>query len=183
VIDDNSSPSVREAAERSDVPLAEGEAAHLAHPDEVGHLTDKVDTAPARRCVATSKSGRSCTNLAAYADQRCLFHSFDPTAVAAKTAGRSKGGAMPRRTTVAGLGLPDPEVAGITVGDSAGQLAVLDAVVRSLATGKVSAHTATAIIQAVRAANQILATDQSAAIAELERRIAALVVEAPRGRR
>jgi hypothetical protein len=84
---------------------------------------------------------------------------------------------------VVGLGVPDAEVDGITVGDSAGQLAVLDAVVRSLAIGKVSAHTATAIIQAVRAANQILATDQSAAIAELERRIEALVVEAPRGHR
>ena len=146
-------------------------------------LSDKVEAEAARRCVAISKSGRSCTNLAAYTDQRCLFHSSDPVAVAAKAAGRAKGGAVPRRTTVVALGVPNSEMDGITVADGAGQLAVLDAVVKSLATGKVSAHTATAIIQAVRAANQILATDQSAAIAELERRIEALVVEAPRGRR
>jgi hypothetical protein len=125
VNDDDILPSVREGAEPSDLPFAEGNAAQRAHPNETVPLTDKVDVEPATRCIATSKSGRSCTNLAAYADQRCLFHSSDPVAVAAKTAGRSKGGAVARRTTVVGLGLPDPEVDGITVGDSAGQLAVL----------------------------------------------------------
>jgi len=54
---------------------------------QIGHgksapLHEGTKVAPALRCVGTSKSGRSCTNLAAYADQRCPFHSSDPVAAA-----------------------------------------------------------------------------------------------------
>jgi hypothetical protein len=73
-----------------------------------------------------------------------------------------------------GLGLPPEELPPPTLRTSEDQLRVLEAVVAALAKGRTSGLVASSIIAAVKAASAITLADQSAQIAELERRVSEL---------
>lgn len=132
-----------------------------------GTSTDKADV-ERERCPATTRSGASCVNFSQYPDG-CVIHSQTPEAAAARHAGRVKGGhiARQRTTAILGLGVPESEVARITLESGEHQVAILTAVVKSLALGKVSASTANAIGNLVKIASQIMQGDQQEAIKRL----------------
>ena len=102
--------------------------------------------------------------------------SVNPTVVRnlARMAGK-KGGSSKRQVAVMGLGLAPEEMPEIDLRSSDSQLAILEAVVRALALGKTSGLVATSIVQAVKAAGVILATDQQAQLDELTRQVEQLV--------
>jgi hypothetical protein len=140
-------------------------------------MMDKGDVGR-ERCPATTRSGDRCVNFSQYPDG-CVIHSQTPEAAASRHAGRVKGGhiARQRTTAVIGLGVPDAEVAGITLESGEDQLAVLTAVVKSLAKGRVSASTANAIANIVKVASGIVAGDQQRAIEQLRQTLERLEAE------
>jgi hypothetical protein len=164
----------------SDVPVDSSAA-----PDGEAPGTRHIEIAPATRtgkgiikCSATTKAGRACTN-AAGPDGHCIAHSRSPQTLATLQAARAAGGRAPRVR----VGLAPAVVDAVDLHSSDGQLAVLTAATRALAQGSISSTTATAISQLVRTAAGIVAADQERAIAELQKRIDALVIDAsPRGR-
>jgi hypothetical protein len=106
------------------------------------------------------------------------MHSPDAATQALLQQARRLGGAAPR----ARLGL-NTDLDAVALGSAEDQLALLVAVVRALATSSISASTAGAITNAVKAAAQIVQADQGQAIAELEQRLNQIVEATPRGRR
>jgi hypothetical protein len=130
------------------------------------------------RCGAVTKAGRPCTN-AAGPDGHCIAHSRSPQVLATVQAARAAGGRAPRVR----VGLAPAVVEAVDLRDSEGQLAVLTAATKALAQGSISSTTASAIAQLVKTAASIVATDQQQAIAELQARVEALVIDGKGGRR
>jgi hypothetical protein len=133
--------------------------------------------APAGRrgkCRATARSGRRCTS-AATPTGYCIMHSPDAATQALMTQARRLGGSAPR----ARLGL-NTDLAAVALGTSEDQLALLVAIARALAQNSISASTAGALTNIVKAAAQITQNDQGAAVAELEARVAQIVEQARR---
>jgi hypothetical protein len=156
-----------EPAEASQPPLAQGS----------GH--QDVEPAPKGRkgkCRATTRSGRRCTSAVVADTGYCIMHAQDPATVALLQQARRLGGAAPR----ARLGLGTDAVA---LGSAEDQLALLVATARALASNSISASTAGAITNIVKAAAQIVQADQGEQIRDLEARVAQIVQEVPRGRR
>jgi len=124
------------------------------------------------RCGAVTKAGRPCTN-AAGPDGHCIAHSRSPQALATVQAARAAGGRAPRVR----IGLAPAVVEAVDLRDSEGQLAVLTAATKALAQGSISSTVASAMSQLVKVAARIVAGDQERAIAELQQRVEALVIE------
>ncbi len=103
-------------------------------------------------------------------------------AAARRRAGHSSGGKHMRNAALIGLGDELPTNSLRTADD---QLRVLEATLVAVAKGRTSGMVAQTILALVKAANQVLVTDQGQAIAVLEAKLDQLVVEAgPRvGRR
>ena len=153
-----------------------------AQPGDVD-LTGKSNVAPAPggrkgKCRAATRSGRRCTSAAVVGEDYCIMHSASPQTRALMAQARRLGGAAPR----ARLGL-STDLEAVALGTSEDQLALLVAVARALASNSISASTAGAITNIVKAAAQIVQADQGEAIRELEERVSQIVHEVPRGRR
>ncbi len=134
---------------------------------------------PFIRCGATVKStGHRCSNGAGPSGY-CVVHDRTPDGLARMQQARSLGGRAPRVR----LGITVTVAEGFDLGSSEGQVDVLNAALRALAVGSISSTTAGAISQLVKAANQVLVTDQGEAIKELAAKLDELIVDAPRSRR
>jgi hypothetical protein len=92
----------------------------------------------------------------------------------AKRRAGSKGGKAPRAVALIGLGLPAEQTPAINLRDADAQIALLEAVALAVATGRTSGMVASSLVAIVKAANQVLMSDQAEEIAELTRRIEAL---------
>jgi len=133
---------------------------------------------PFIRCSAPLKSGKGGCSNGAGPSGACVVHDKTPAGLARMQAARSLGGKAPRVY----MGFSPAMVDAIDLRDGDGQIAVLAAATRALATGQIGSATATAISALVRTAAGIVATDQAAAIAELAAKLDELTVDAPRGR-
>jgi hypothetical protein len=157
-----------------------------AHGHTLRHGKGGTERAPlagtGNRCGAPKSDGSGPFPAPAAAPgRRCPFHDESPDARARMAQARRLGGKAPRVQA----GLTPAVVEAIDLSAAEGQLAVLSAATRALASGQISSTTATAIAIAtlVKAANQVLDGVDRARIAEMEAKIEQLVVEAPHGRR
>jgi hypothetical protein len=130
------------------------------------------------RCSVTTKAGKPCVNRAGVGG-RCVVHTQDEAVKAMVQAGRAAGGRAPR--VRAGLDLDAPDA--IRLDTVEGAVALLEAVVRAVAVNRISGTQAQAITGAVRIALQAQEQVTAAQLAELQAKLDALTVEAPRGRR
>jgi hypothetical protein len=122
-------------------------------------------------CTATTRSGRPCPTPALTGEAFCVMHSRSPKTQALMAEARRLGGAAPR----ARLGL-NTDLAALTLGSAEDQLSLLVATARALAQGSISASTAGALTNIVKAAQTITAQDQAEQIDALAQRLEALTV-------
>jgi len=115
-------------------------------PAETGHSA--VERVP--RCGSATKTGTPCSLPGRFSDGHCLSHTSDPTAVAARQAGRSKGGSMQRRSVP--IGIKDLDVQAFDLSKAEDRLALYSATVSAAAHGRVTSNTATAIVNALKGA-------------------------------
>jgi hypothetical protein len=94
------------------------------------------------------------------------------TAAARRRAGNRKGGLAKRAVALIGLGQDLPTLSLRSADD---QLRVLEATLEAVARGKTSGLVCASIVSLVKAANQILVTEQAAEIAALQERIEAVL--------
>jgi hypothetical protein len=143
--------------------------------------TGEAQAERADRCPAVTRSGRACYTPGTYPDGHCVIHSKSNEAAVARQLGRVRGGSVARRAGPSGL--TPAAVEDLALGTADGQLGLLEAVAKGVATNAITAAQANALAAIVKVAQSIVATDQAEQIAELERRVAQIVIEQPRSRR